>query len=221
MSHRRLLGVSALLTALATVLTVAPASAAPSAKKPSDAAIAKQGVLRLSDFPAGWQQKKHKDSKPSGIAACKGTEAVVARNKRYRAQSPDFSQGDLASAENSVYVFPREAQAIAFLKPYQAAVAATCLQKGTEKALKKASPTVQVVPLDVRSAIPGADDGVGYLVKVTVPGQTQPTQLFLAAVAVRIGRSVTGFTTADQGQPLNETDSLISASLNRLGEALG
>src|SRR5690348_14019339 len=124
MSHRRPLGVAALLTALATLvtaLTVAPASAAPSAKKPTDAAIARQGVLRLSDFPTGWQQKKHKDSKPSGVAACKPTEAVVARNKQYRAQSPDFTQGDAASAENSVYVFPREAQAIAYLKPYQAA----------------------------------------------------------------------------------------------------
>jgi hypothetical protein len=227
MPRRLALVACALVAALVTALAVAPAAGAagPIAKKPSDAQIAKQGVLRLSDFPAGWKQSKHQQSKPTGIAACKPTELVEARNKQYRAQSPDFAQGDLTTAENSVYVFPKPARAIAYLKPFQAAAAGACLQQGTEKAVKKVSgATVQVQPLDLSSALQGGtiDDAVGYEILATLPQSgAAPVQLVLVAVAVRLGRAVVGYTFEEQGQPLSEIDTLINASLTRLQTALG
>ena len=227
--YRRLPSISAAVAvALLAVVAVAPAATAapgvPATGKSSDAAIARAGLLRLSDFPSGWKQTRHKDSKPTGLASCKGTEQVTANNKKYRAQSPDFNQGATMYAENSVYVFPKESQATAFLEPYQAAAAGTCLQQGTQRALKKIKgATVQVQPLDLSSALQSGtvDDAVGYEVLATVPGSTQPAQLYLVAIATRIGRSVAGFTTENQGEPLAETTSLINASLTRLTQALG
>src|SRR6476660_5558961 len=106
-----------LVTAIALVVALAaPAVAAGAA---SDRSIAKQGVLQISDFNPGWTQSRHQDSKPSGLASCKGTEQAIAKNKKYRAQSPDFAQGDLDLVDNTVYVFPKAAQATAYMRPFQ------------------------------------------------------------------------------------------------------
>ena len=206
-------------------LVVALAAPAAAAGAASDRSIAKQGVLQITDFPSGWTQSRHKDSKPTGLASCKGTEQATAKNKKYRAQSPDFSQGDTTSAYNIVYVFPKPAQAVAYLRPYQATVTAKCLQQSTEKALRKVKgATVEVQELDLSSQVKAGtvDDAVGYGVLVTVPQQgQQPVKLYLVAVAVRMGRSVAGFTTQNAGDVLPETDTLINASLGRLKTALG
>jgi len=194
--------------------------------KASDASIARQGLLRLSDFPAGWTQHKHKDSKPTGIAACKATEQVVAKNKKYRSSSPDFAQGELTLAQNTVLVFPKPAQATAYLAPYQADSAGKCLQQGTEKAFRKIKgTTVDVQQLDLSSAIQAGggtvDDAVGYELRVTAPQPSGNIELFFFAIAIRTGRAVAGYTTENQDQPLADTDSLIDASLTRLVTALG
>jgi hypothetical protein len=212
----------AVLGGLGAGLEVAPAAAA----KASDKAIARQGLLRLSDFPAGWTQHKHKESKPTGIAACKATEQVVAKYKKYRTSSPDFAQGELTLAQNTVLVFPKPAQATAYLAPYQADSAGKCLQQGTEKAFRKIKgTTVDVEQLDLSSAIQAGggtvDDAVGYELRVTAPQPSGNIELFLVAIAIRTGRAVAGYTTENQDQPLADTDSLIDASLTRLVTALG
>jgi hypothetical protein len=201
-------------------------TAAAAGAKASDAAIARQGLLRLSDFPAGWTQHKHKESKPSGIPACKPTEQVVAKSKKYRSSSPDFAQGELTLAQNTVLVFPKPAQATAYLAPYQLDSAGKCLQQGTEKAFRKVKgTTVDVQQLDLSSAIQAGggtiDDAVGYELRVTAPQPSGNIELFLVAVAIRTGRAVAGYTTENQNQPLADTDSLINASLTRLVKALG
>jgi hypothetical protein len=205
------------------VPAAAGATEAAKAAKPSDSAIAKSAVLTLSDFPAGWTQTKHKDAKPTGLASCKATESIVAKNKRYRTESPDFQQGDTSIAQNTVLVFPKASQATAYLKPYQAPSAGKCLQQGTQKLLRKISGvTVQVQPLDLSSALQGGniDAAVGYELLATIPQQTTPLQLVLVAIAVRIGRGIAGFTTQNSAAPLPETDTLINASLSRLKAAL-
>jgi hypothetical protein len=201
-------------------------TAAAAGAKASDAAIAKQGLLRLSDFPAGWTQRRHKDSKPTGIASCKATEQVVAKNKKYKASSPDFAQGELTLAQNTVLVFPKPAQATAYLAPYQSDSAAKCLQQSTEKAFRKVKgTTVDVQQLDLSSAIQAGsgtiDDAVGYELRVTAPQPSGNIQLFLVAVAIRTGRAVAGYTTESQDTPLADTDSLINSSLTRLVKAFG
>ncbi len=191
--------------------------------KPSDSAIAKAAALTLADFPAGWTQSKHKDAKPSGLASCKATEQIVAKNKKYRAVSPDFQQGDTSVVQNTVLVFPKASQAVAYLKPYQLAGAGKCLQQGTQKLLRKISgATVQIQQLDLSSALQGGtiDDAVGYELLATVPQQPTPLQLVLVAIAVRIGRGVAGFTTQNSATPLAETDTLINACVSRLKAAL-
>lgn len=214
----------AVLGGLGAGLEVTPAAAA--AAKASDKAIARQGLLRLSDFPAGWTQHKHKESKPTGIAACKATEQVVAKYKKYRTSSPDFAQGELTLAQNTVLVFPKPAQATAYLAPYQADSAGKCLQQGTEKAFRKIKgTTVDVEQLDLSSAIQAGggtvDDAVGYELHVTAPQPSGNIELFLVAIAIRTGHAVAGYTTENQDQPLADTDSLIDASLTRLVTALG
>ena len=217
----------ALVVALATAvlgLGAVPAGAgAAKAKKPSDLSIAKQAVLTIADFPAGWTQSKHTEAKPSGLASCKATEGVVAKNKKYRAQSPDFQQGDTALAQNTVLVFPKASQATAYLKPYQQTNTAKCLQQGTVKALRKfPGVTVQVQQLDLSSALQAGtiDDAVGYELLAAIPQQGTTVKLFLVAIAVRTGRGVAGFTTQNADAPLPDTDTLINASLSRLKQAL-
>lgn len=226
MSRRVLSSVAALVTVLVAALVVAPVAGAATtaAKKPSDSSIAKQGVLKLSDFPSGWTQSKHQESKPSGVSACKGTDQANAKNRKYKAQSPDFAHGDLTAAENSVYVFPKAAQAIAYLKPYQATSAGTCLQQGVAKAVQKvAGAKVQVQQLDLSTALKAGtlDDAVGYEILATLPQSGgSPVQVVFVVVAVRMGRAVVGYQFEDQNQPLSEIDTLIDATLTRLKAAL-
>jgi hypothetical protein len=210
--------------ALLAPLVAGPAAAAAGSGSKGDAAAAKQGVLRISDFPAGWSQSRHQESKSSGVASCRATDRMIARSKKYRAQSPDFSQGDTSRVENTVYVFPKPAKATAYLRPFQAAAAQRCIQQGTEKALRKfPGTTVQVGKLDLTSALASGqvDDAVGYEGLATVPQQGGAVKLYVLAVAVRMGRAVVGFTIQSQDQVLPETDTLIDASLSRLQAALG
>jgi hypothetical protein len=213
--------VAAALAALAAFLA-APAgvagAAVPAAGKASDAQIARNGLLRLSDFSPGWKQSKHSDPKPSGLASCKSAQAANAKAKRYKAQSPDFSQSATTSAQNTVYVFPKESLAAAYLQNYKGALAATCLQQRTQKALKGVpGATAQVQPLDLSSALQNGllDDAVGYGAAVTIPSNP-PAQLDLVFIATRIGRGVALFSTENEGSVLPETDDLINASLSRL-----
>jgi hypothetical protein len=223
MSRRPVLLVAVVLATLGTAIAAAPA--APAASQPSDAQIAKAGLLRLSDFPAGWKQSAHKDSKPTGIASCKPTEAATKRNKKYGAQAPDFSDSGTSFAHNTVYVFPKPAQAQGYLKAYQADSAPICLQKSVEKAFAKEKGTeVQVQPLDLSSQLQAGtvDDAVGYELLARVPQSgANPVDVYLVAVAVRTGRGVAGYTFQAQGQPPTEIDSVIDASLTRLQQGLG
>jgi len=209
------------LVAVAAVLV----TAVPAGAKQSDSAIAKQGLIRKSDLGPGWTAKKHKDSKPSGVAACKPTEAVVAKTKKYRQSSPDFAQGQAALIQNTVSVFPKPAQAAAFLAPYQLETTATCLQQGAEKNLPGAAVAVQ--PLDLSDAIQArsgtVDDAVGYELHVTAPqsGNPIPVEVYFIAVALRSGRAVIGYTFQSQDQPFADVDTVVDATLTRLVTALG
>jgi hypothetical protein len=235
MSRGPVLVVAAALAAAAVFLTgpAGPAGAADaavpagaavhSARKPSDAQVARSGLLRLSDFPTGWKQSKHADPRPSGIAACKAAETANAKARKYKAQSPDFSQSAASTAQNTVYVFPKESQAIAYLQNYKGTTAGTCLQQRTQKAVKGIpGATTQVQALDLSSALQSGslDDAVGYGVGIGIPA-SPPAQLDLVFVATRIGRSVALFSTENQDSVLPETDDLINASLSRLKAALG
>jgi hypothetical protein len=214
---------AALAVLLATPATAPAAGAAvPSARKPSDAQIARSGLLRLSDFPTGWKRSKHADPEPSGIASCKAAESANAKAKKYKAQSPDFSASSTTSAQNTVYVFPKESQAAAYLQNYKGTVAGTCLQQRTQKAVKGVpGASTQVQALDLSSALQNGalDDAVGYGVGIGIPANP-PAQLDLVFVATRIGRSVALFSTENQDSVLPETDDLINASLSRLKAAL-
>jgi hypothetical protein len=227
MSRRRAL-LAAGLAALAalTVSVAAPGTAGAAvagAAKPSDAQIARAGLLRRSDFSPGWKLSRHADPKPSGIKSCKVAEQANAKAKKYKAQSPDFSQSSTTSAQNTVYVFPKESQAVAYLENYRGADAGTCLQQRTRKALKKVpGASAQVQELDLSTALQNGfvDDAVGYGAGVSIPANP-PAQLDLVFVATRIGRSVALFSTENEGSVLPETDDLINASLSRLKAALG
>src|SRR5581483_8310097 len=210
--------------ALAASLAVLPAAgAARAVAHPTDAEIARQGLLRRSDFSSAWKQRPHHDAKPSGIAECKDTERARASGKRYRAQSPDFSRGGTTYAQNSVFVFPKETGAVSFLARFEDASAGTCFRKGTQRALRKVSgATVDIERLDLSSAMQNGliDDVVGYGIVATVPQRPQPAQLYVVVIAVRIGRSVSAFTIQSPDQVLPETDTLVDAALTRLRKAL-
>lgn len=208
------------LSALVVGATSAPGLAKTDPK--ADRAIAKAGLLKIGDFPDGWDSEPHEESGPSGLKECRAIDAGVEKNKKYRSSSPDFSEDD-AFAQNSVYVFPTTKQAKAFLATYKGSASEDCLRAITENQVKDPDSEVTVETLDVSAPIERdiVDDGVGIMVTISfpVPGGL-PMKMVLTAVAFRVGRSFNGFTFQSTTEPLPIASDLIDAAMARLTDAL-
>jgi hypothetical protein len=208
------------LSALVVGATSAPGLAKTDPK--ADRAIAKTGLLKIGDFPDGWDSEPHEESGPSGLKACRAIEAGVEKNKKYRSSSPDFAGGE-DFAQNSVYVFPTTKQAKAFLARYKGS-AEDCLRAITESSVEgDPDAEVTVETLDVSAPIERdiVDDGVGIKVTISapVPGGL-PLELVITAVAFRVGRGFNGFTFQSTTEPLPIASDLIDAAMARLTDAL-
>ena len=209
------------LSALVVGATGAPGLAKADPK--ADRAIAKAGLLKLGDFPDGWESEPHEESDPSGLKACRAIEAGVEKNKKYRSSSPDFAEDD-ALAQNSVYVFPTTKQAKAFVAGYKGSAFEDCLTALTESGVEdEPDAEVTVETIDVSAPIERdiVDDGVGIKVTVSFPvAGGLPMEVVITAVAFRVGRAFNGFTFQSPTEPLPISSDLIDAAMARLTDAL-
>lgn len=180
----------------------------------SDKQIARASTLRVSDFPAGWTTSRHTESSPSKLPVCRATAAVEKRGRPYKAASPDFGVrgGDTQTTlvTNVVYVFPSVKQAKAYLAAFQLPTAQQCLQARLDQATKGSSVTATVTALDITGS--PADDEVGLA--ATVPSSVDT--VYFQAVAFRVGRGITAFTTQNVAAPFPDTATLATTGIERL-----
>ncbi len=221
-ARTRNLLVAVLAVALVLAVSAAPAVAKSSAKH--DKKIARQGLLTIDDFSTGdWTSSPYKSSK-TGLAECKAIEKASDKNKKYKTDSPDFTDSSTgARAQNTIFMFPKAAQASAFLKTYKSAQAIPCLQATIKKALKGTpGADAAVAPIDLSSAIqPGViDEALGYAVRVTITDGGSTQVQWLDIIALRSGRTFDGFTTQNADEQLPIIQDLIGASIGRLSQAL-
>jgi hypothetical protein len=210
-----------LLVLIVSAATVAALAAPVAAKSdPSvDLAIAKQGVLTISDFPSGegWTLQGRAKTAKQNLPSCRPIERARGKYKEFRVPSAEYARGT-ATADNTVYVLPTVKDAKALLGAYKAPTERTCLQKGTEKLLAKIKDaTVDITRIDASGT---GDDGVGFAATLTAPTSQGTETVILDAVAYRVGRAVIGFTFRNNDEALDIQRDLVAAAVGRLQQAL-
>lgn len=205
------------------VLALVGAMSAPAFAK-TDQQIAKASTLRVTDLTGtGWSGSPHTEDPPSELPSCRATNKVDAAGEKYNAHSPDFENATTdTTITNTVYVFPTVKQAKAYLAAFKLPTALECLQQGLDETVQDApGAAAEVGTIDVSGG--PFDDGVGFAGAVTgIPaGSDGSTQdLYLQAVAFRVGRAVTGFTTTNPGEAYPDTEQVVVTQIKRLKKNL-
>ncbi len=218
-------------------MLVAAVTAAPASATSAEQQIAKAGVLRLTDFPAGWKQSARKPSSDAEvnaaaakISSCKAFASFTKANQQNpRAKSPDFDLGH-ADVTNTVSVFPSEAKAVAAMKTFASSGLPTCLDKLFSAVFKAqlakdpsvakqlASVKVDIAPLD---GVDIGDEALAYSgpVVVTLKDGTVQT-VGLGIVTVRVGDAVSGFAYSSDVDVSAALQPAIVTSVKRLQDAV-
>jgi hypothetical protein len=211
---------ASVLVAIAACLAVGTFAAPAFAE--TNKQIAKASTLTIDDLSGtGWSGKPHKQDPDSKVPACKPTNKAKAAARKGGTNSPDFKNVDGTTVTNVVYVFPSVKQASAYLAAFKLPSALECLQQGLDDTLKSqsgASATVEA--LDVTGG--PVDDEIGFQGVIAGVETAQPnvTDTYLQAVAFRVGRAVTGFTTTNPGEAYPDTVTLIETQVARLKKNL-
>jgi hypothetical protein len=208
------------IVAMATIAVVG-AFAVPAFAK-TDKQIAKASTLTVDDLSGtGWSQKPHKQDSDSDLPSCRATNAARNKARKYGANSPDFRNTDGATVTNVVYVFPKVKQAVAYLAAYKLPTALECVQQGLDQTLESSpGASAKVDSLDVSGG--PVDDGVGFqgVISGYETAQAGVTDTYVQAVAFRVGRAVTGFTTTNPGAAYPDTVDLVKTEVARLKKNL-
>ncbi len=193
--------------------------------QPSDAQIAKQGVLVASDFPSGWTQKK---ASSSSDAATEKVASKIADCKQYivfekalknlpRAKSPDFDF-QTSSISNTADVFKNAKSATAAMNVFGSAKTESCINKLFSKLVTTKDVTVagRIKPVQLNVG----DQSIGYAGPITVTPKGGPAQTFgVSLFAIRTGRGVNAynyFADSDQSSVLTAA---VDSSMTRFQAA--
>jgi hypothetical protein len=187
----------------------APAGAA------ADTAVAKAGVLTLTDFPSGWTQSPRAktsdaalDAAAAKVKSCAPFAAFTTANRRNpRAESPNFDDAQ-SNVTNAVSVYPTTAKAVAAMRMFADRRLPACLRtlftstfraeltrkKKVAEQLASVRTTMKEVP-----RVQIGDEAVAYQGAVDVVLKDGTSQAIgLGVVAARVGDAVTGYSwTAD------------------------
>jgi hypothetical protein len=211
---------SLLVLTLSAALVAALAAPATAQSDPSaDLAIAKKGVLTITDFPSGeaWAFKGRVKPAKQTLPSCQPIERAKDKYKEFRVPSAEYARGT-ATADNTVYVLPTVKDAKALLAAYKAPSEQTCLRKSTEKLLAKIKgATVDLTRIDASGT---GDEGVGFAATLTAPAPQGTETVVIDALAYRVGRAIVGFTFRDDDEPLDIQQDLVAAAVGRLQQAL-
>jgi hypothetical protein len=199
---------AAALVIVAPVVVATAAEAAPSTDQAR--AIARTGMLVISDFPTGWTQSPRAKTADAGLDAaavkipsCRAFRRfITATRKQPRVQSPDFDDQQ-SNVSNSVSAFPSTAQATAAMHTFADRRQPTCLEqlytkiyraeltKKKDVAGEIASVRTSIQPV---SGLHIGDEVLAYQGAVAVALKDGTTQsIGLGVVSVRVGSAVDGY----------------------------
>lgn len=188
-----------------------PTAPEPRAQRPGDdAAIARQAVIRLDAFPAGWAAQE----RPKGRSSCL---AAVRRTAAATSASPAFRHGS-DQVQSSAMVFRDAGQAERALRRLVSDATRRCYAEESTEAYRKGTgdtfQRVQAQALSVRGF--GADGG-GSRVRFSPSVEDPSTDVVVDLVAVRVGRAVGTELLIGSPRPL---DAAVRARLARRHAAL-
>lgn len=211
-------------TVLVAVVVLALGALSAPAFAKTDKQIAKASTLRVTDLTGtGWSGSPHKEDPPSKLPSCAPTNKVDAAGKQYSAHSPDFDNATAGTTiTNTVYVYPTVKQAKTYLAAFKLPTALECLQQGLDENVQDTpGASAEVGTIDVSGG--PFNDGVGFagVVRGVPGGANGATQdIYLQAVAFRVGRAVTGFTTTNPGEAYPDTEQVVVKQIKRLKQNL-
>ncbi len=180
-------------TSTPTSATTPTATAETRPELPADHAIAAGALLRLPDFPTGWQQQAQSGGKSS--LTCPAIESARAAVSG-RAPSPQFSKGSDDYVDDVAYVYPSVSAAQASFARLSGPSARLCIGKafGTQLAKAAASTPGKVTfgqPTTGVVSIPafGDESAAG---RITIPYTASGLKLdaLIDLVFVRVDRGI-------------------------------
>lgn len=189
----------------------------------ADRAAASAAILRLTDFPEGWQETVHGDSRSApdvnaDLADCVGvSRGVLAMSDNpTNVDSPDFGEtaGD-ATVQSSIGFVRSVAKAEQALAVFARAELPGCLAAAMEKSLDFSlthPPTGQTIPSDLSfgevevsrlSFADVADDTAALRVTVPIVVSAGTVNQYLDMVVLRIGRAAASLTLSQTDEPFD------------------
>jgi hypothetical protein len=222
----------ALLTLAAGVAGAAGASTA------SDQELARAGVLRLSDFPAGWKESRRGstddaaiDAQAAKISSCQRFAAFIKANKQNpRATSLSFDQAN-SNVTNAVSVFPSTEKAHAAMATFADARVPKCFEQlftavfraqlTKTKSLAKQLASVKT-HIGLLNGVHIGDQAIVYQGAVNVALKDGTTQTVgLGVISVRVGATLAGYSYTSDVDVSTALQPAIVASVVRVQNAHG
>ncbi len=188
----------------------------------ADRAVAEQAVLKLSDFPPGWQAKPHEESPDDPdlsrqLSECLRVDLSLLEGKANDAStdSPDFESPDEEEVGSSVGLAPTSTKAQELFAIFERPETPGCLTKAVsqsiETALKKPKPgqeipagvTVGQVSINRVSFPTIGDRTVAFRVTVPVRALGLALSVYADLVVALRGRAAALLSFTDFGSPFS------------------
>ena len=216
------------------------ATTPPTQNVAADRAVAEQAVLRLSDFPPGWQAQPHEESPDDPdltrqLSECLRVDLALLEGEAgdASADSPDFESPNDQEVQSSVGLAPTSAKAQELFAVFERPETPGCLSRAVsqsiETELKKpmpgqqARPEVTVGQVSVnRASFPTIGDRtVAFRLTVPVQALGRALNVYADMVVALRGRAGTMLTFTDVGTPFptDQAQKLTKTVVDRLPAA--
>jgi hypothetical protein len=201
-------------------------------------ALGSRALLRLSDFPTGWKAEPKEKNQPAqpqllkSVANCLHVSASLLGNSNpATVESPDFSEANGASIENSVTFLPSVAVAKERLGVFEQTQTPSCLRMAVTAMvnykLQHPSKPSEKLPAGVtvgattlaRISFPTfGEQLVAFRITLPIMGDGISIKVYLDGVFLREGRAGASLTFENPGKPVSSAleERLTSLTASRL-----
>jgi len=193
-------------TGTGTSTQPATTNTVPATNAAEDGRIARDAQLKLTDFPAGWEQQDSA-TESNSEAHCEGVDAAKAAVSA-RQTSPDFARASTDYAHSFTYVYVDVARASQAFSQLASESTRTCLGEQLAKYLetqKKQGATIGKITTSQVSMTPVGDEHAESRLTIPVSAQGVTASFYVDLVFVRVGRGIAGFTLQSLLSPFRES----------------